>query len=232
MQTPRFFVSNTLRHRAYKAADTGANAGLIGRKEFKLLLRYVLYLQRNWPQFEKLDSSPGRVLDAAAFAQDCALLHTAAHGKLGAKEVESAFAAVQRDGQVAFDDFCSWAVRLGAGGGAATTAVAENALDTSGGSPRSGSPRALAAEGAESRPGPKAKRVDFLATREANELLKLQEQEQERMDREHAQRVMKGAQELQKRAQLDSRARPAPRPFFASRSVRCSQTPQAKPGSP
>ena len=94
--------------RAYKAADVSGD-GLIGRREFRLLLKYLVYFNDLWDKFEEIDENGDRRLSAEEFAHGGAVVGLA----LTAEEAAAEFAKVDADGGgfVRFEEFCSWAAR-------------------------------------------------------------------------------------------------------------------------
>ena len=91
--------------RAYKAADRSGD-GWIGRREFRLLLKYIIYFNALWDKFEEIDSDGDRRLDLAEFIAGCEVV---GH-KLNASEARREFAAMDENngGFVLFDEF--WCV--------------------------------------------------------------------------------------------------------------------------
>jgi hypothetical protein len=59
--------------RAYKSADKSGN-GFIGRKEFRLLVSYLVYFNGLWEKFEEIDSSGDRRLTLQEFVRGTAVL--------------------------------------------------------------------------------------------------------------------------------------------------------------
>ena len=59
--------------RAYQAADVNGD-GLIGRREFRLLLQYVLYFHRLWDRFDAIDTDHDHRLTLSEFTNGCSLL--------------------------------------------------------------------------------------------------------------------------------------------------------------
>ena len=91
--------------RAYRAADVNGD-GFIKRREFRLLLKYVVYFNELWHKFDELDANHDHRLDLQEFKHGCAVLGIRlAHG-----EAESEFAAMDESngGFVLFDEFCTW----------------------------------------------------------------------------------------------------------------------------
>ena len=95
--------------RAYQAADVNAD-GMIGRREFKLLLEYVLYFHRLWGKFEQIDTDKDHRIDEAEFIRGCKLVGLSTVSETEAKRI---FEAMDEDagGFVRFSEFCSWCAR-------------------------------------------------------------------------------------------------------------------------
>ena len=53
--------------RAYKAADRNGD-GFIRRREFRLLLEYIIYFNRLWDAFESIDANHDQRLDRDEFS--------------------------------------------------------------------------------------------------------------------------------------------------------------------
>ena len=91
--------------RAYKAADRNGD-GFIRRREFRLLLKYIIYFNELWEVFDEIDGNHDHRLNPAEFSAGC--------GKLGIKlsraDAAAEFAAMDENGGgfVLFDEFCSW----------------------------------------------------------------------------------------------------------------------------
>jgi Ca2+-binding EF-hand superfamily protein len=94
--------------RAYKAADTSGD-GLIKRREFRLLLKYIVYFNDLWDTFEALDTNDDHRLTQSEFREGVSALKM----KLGAEEVAAAFETMDADGggYVLFDEFCGWCAK-------------------------------------------------------------------------------------------------------------------------
>ena len=95
--------------RAYQAADVNAD-GMIGRREFKLLLEYVLYFHRLWGKFEEIDTDKDHRIDEDEFIRGCKLVGLSTVSEAEAKRI---FEAMDEDagGFVRFSEFCSWCAR-------------------------------------------------------------------------------------------------------------------------
>jgi len=91
--------------RAYKAADVNGD-GYIKRREFRLLLKYVIYFNDLWHRFDEIDVNHDHRLDLQEFKRGCQVLEIA----LDYGEAESEFAAMDENdgGFVLFDEFCTW----------------------------------------------------------------------------------------------------------------------------
>ena len=96
--------------RAYKAADVDGS-GYIGRKEFGLLLKYLVYFNQMWDKFAELDRDGDGRLDVNEFHDGAQMLGL---DVTWAATVEE-FGAMDEDGggTVMFDEFCAWCARRG-----------------------------------------------------------------------------------------------------------------------
>jgi Ca2+-binding EF-hand superfamily protein len=94
--------------RAYKAADVNGD-GFIGRREFRLLLQYMLYFHRLWDRFDAIDTDHDHRLTLSEFTNGCSSLGI----PVSEDEAASAFAQMDRDngGVVRFIEFCVWCAR-------------------------------------------------------------------------------------------------------------------------
>jgi TPR repeat protein len=94
--------------RAYKAADTSRD-GLIGRREFPRLLKYLCFFNNVWHVFEAMDTSHDRRLTQSEFIRGCRQLGL----RMRPEEAREAFHSMEshRGGLVLFDDFCTWFAR-------------------------------------------------------------------------------------------------------------------------
>eukprot|EP01043_Picozoa_sp_COSAG02_P025938 COSAG02_NODE_1478_length_12404_cov_353.335067_7_plen_941_part_00 len=94
--------------RAYQAADVNGD-GLIGRREFRLLLQYVLYFHRLWDRFDAIDTDHDHRLTLSEFTNGCSLVGL----KMGVAEAGREFQAIDENsgGLVLFDEFCVWCAR-------------------------------------------------------------------------------------------------------------------------
>jgi hypothetical protein len=115
--------------RAYKAADVSGD-GWVQRREFHLLLKYLIYFNERWERFEELDIDDDRrvsqtefrrvrrtapdelphvtphALRNCAYAQGCNLVGLA----VSPADIDRAFDAMGGQGGefVLFEQFCSW----------------------------------------------------------------------------------------------------------------------------
>ena len=93
--------------RAYHAADVSEDQ-YVQRREFRLLLRYVVYFNNLWEKFEDIDANGDHRLDLQEFKD--------AGGHLGITvanwKAEADFKAMDANGggYVMFDEFCRWCV--------------------------------------------------------------------------------------------------------------------------
>ena len=93
--------------RAYHAADVSEDQ-YVQRREFRLLLRYVVYFNNLWDKFEDIDANGDHRLDLQEFKD--------AGGHLGITvadwKAEADFKAMDANGggYVMFDEFCRWCV--------------------------------------------------------------------------------------------------------------------------
>ena len=89
--------------RAYKSADANGD-GFIKRREFRLLLKYIIYFNALWDKFEEIDSDGDRRLDLAEFIAGCEVV---GHS-MGRVEAVHEFAVMDENegGFVLFDVRC------------------------------------------------------------------------------------------------------------------------------
>ena len=138
--------------RAYKAADVSGD-GFIERREFRLLLMYIVYFNELWDTFEEIDTDGDRRLTKAEFARG----GRAVGLSLSAEQAAAEFARVDENegGYVLFDEFCSWAARTHAlVGGVEHTLVAAAANKESDWASRTSPGASLHAAGLTERGGP------------------------------------------------------------------------------
>jgi len=91
--------------RAYKAADTNRD-GFIKRREFRSLLKYIVYFNELWETFEAIDTNHDHRLNQSEFREGVKQLGM----ELSEEEVGAAFADMDENGggYVLFDEFCGW----------------------------------------------------------------------------------------------------------------------------
>ncbi len=91
--------------RAYRAAEVNGD-GLIGRREFRLLLEYLVFFCQAWQDFEQFDYDDKHTLSKSDFIACCEQL-----GLLSTVEAGEEFHVVDKDdsGYVSFEEFCCWA---------------------------------------------------------------------------------------------------------------------------
>jgi Ca2+-binding EF-hand superfamily protein len=101
---PRFNHKRALM-RAYQAADRN-NDGFVERREFRLLLKYILFFNRLWDEFDAIDTNHDHRLDPDEFRKGCGQIGL----QLSDPEAQRAFESMDenRGGYVLFDEFCSW----------------------------------------------------------------------------------------------------------------------------
>ena len=94
--------------RAYKAADVDGN-GFVNRREFRLLLEYLIYFNKIWDKFDEIDTSDDRKLDLPEFTKGCKILGE----EMPAAECKAEFEKMDKNGggSVLFDEFCMWIAR-------------------------------------------------------------------------------------------------------------------------
>ena len=104
---PRFNHKRALM-RAYKAADRN-NDGFVERREFRLLLKYILFFNRLWDEFDAIDTNHDHRLDVDEFRKGCLQIGL----QLSDAEAQRAFESMDDNhgGCVLFDEFCSWVRR-------------------------------------------------------------------------------------------------------------------------
>jgi Ca2+-binding EF-hand superfamily protein len=91
--------------RAYKAADKTGD-GFVGRREFRLLIKYLVYFNNLWDKFEEIDRDGDRRLTCREFFEGTQVLGV----DVGRAEAEREFEAMDENkgGYVLFDEFCAW----------------------------------------------------------------------------------------------------------------------------
>ena len=113
--------------RAYKAADRNGD-GFIKKREFRLLLKYVIYFSKLWHKFEEIDDDGDRRITLDEFMQ-----HTTVLGhRLSREEATAEFQEMDDNagGVILFDEFCTWCAERhieedeGEGGGSETPSAA------------------------------------------------------------------------------------------------------------
>jgi Ca2+-binding EF-hand superfamily protein len=94
--------------RAYKAADVSGD-GWVGRREFRLLLEYLVYFNDLWGKFNEIDASGDKRIDLTEFKLGCGTIGI----DMTETEMEAEFALIDANGGglVLFDEFCAWAAR-------------------------------------------------------------------------------------------------------------------------
>eukprot|EP00729_Bicosta_minor_P012918 gene12918-13081_t len=88
--------------RSYKAADAD-NSGLIGRNEFRMLLKSIVFYTDLWEKFEEIDVNKDHRLGLREFVTGCHLV-----GGAKIEDPEKMFRAMDNNGggYVLFDEFC------------------------------------------------------------------------------------------------------------------------------
>eukprot|EP01047_Picozoa_sp_COSAG01_P055791 COSAG01_NODE_6250_length_3771_cov_3.280501_2_plen_448_part_00 len=91
--------------RAYKAADKTGD-GFVGRREFRLLIKYLVYFNNLWDKFEEIDRDGDRRLTCREFFEGTQVLGV----DVGRAEAEREFEVMDENkgGYVLFDEFCAW----------------------------------------------------------------------------------------------------------------------------
>ena len=94
--------------RAYKAADRNGD-GFIKRREFRLLLKYIIYFNEMWDHFEQIDVDGDHRMSPSEFVSGCSLMHI----RMSRADAAAEFAAMDENGGgfVMFDEFCHWCAR-------------------------------------------------------------------------------------------------------------------------
>jgi len=88
--------------RSYKAADAD-DSGLIGRNEFRMLLKSLVFYNQLWDKFEEIDVNQDHRLGLREFVTGCHLV-----GGAVVEDPEKLFRAMDANGggYVLFDEFC------------------------------------------------------------------------------------------------------------------------------
>ena len=91
---------------AYRAADHNGD-GLIGRREFRMLLEYLVFYCNAWAQFRAFDKDKDRRLSEAEFVSGCKRLGF----QITDAEAREDFHSIDTNhgGYVLFEEFCCWA---------------------------------------------------------------------------------------------------------------------------
>jgi Ca2+-binding EF-hand superfamily protein/ankyrin repeat protein len=94
--------------RAFKAADV-AGTGVIGRREFRLLLEYTAYFNELWDKFEAIDTNHDHRISLKEFLEGVGLLGL----QVSPKEAEYDFREIDENegGYVTFGEFATWCAR-------------------------------------------------------------------------------------------------------------------------
>ena len=114
--------------RAYKAADLSGD-GFIGRREFPHLLKYLVYFNNLWKQFDIIDSDHNGRLDVKEMHEASQMLGLDVSWTTTVEE----FGQMDADGggYVRFDEFCAWCARHMHGTTVADEAMQEPGQDES-----------------------------------------------------------------------------------------------------
>lgn len=109
--------------RAYKAADESGD-GWIGPREFRQLLRYLVYFNQLWDDFEAMDVDHERRITVESFMAGCKAIGL----EIPPSEAEAQFQEMDLDGSgvVLFEEFCTFCAKkhlgkVDAAGGSPTT---------------------------------------------------------------------------------------------------------------
>ena len=94
--------------RAYKAADESGD-GWIGPREFRQLLRYLVYFNQLWDEFEAMDVDHDRRIEVDEFMTGCKAVGL----KISPAEAEAQFQEMDLDGSgvVLFEEFCTFCAK-------------------------------------------------------------------------------------------------------------------------
>ena len=79
--------------RAYKAADISKD-GLVGFREFRLLLNYLVYFNNLWHKFSEIDASGDRRISVNEFKHGCRIVGI----DLCGSDAQSEFASIDTNG--------------------------------------------------------------------------------------------------------------------------------------
>ena len=111
-QWPQFSNAEALKV-AIRTADT-SNDGTIGRREFGLLLEYLVFFNNLWSKFAILDDGGDGRLDVKEFQKGCKMVNIKLHDEEAAHE----FGTMDLDGggTIVFSEFCVWSARRAAAG--------------------------------------------------------------------------------------------------------------------
>lgn len=95
--------------RAYKAADSNRN-GFISLKEFKNLWKYIVFFNKLWEKFEKVDINNDRRISLKEFKTMSNMLFET---KLTDKEAVYYFELIDIDykGMILFNEFCAFMIK-------------------------------------------------------------------------------------------------------------------------
>lgn len=107
---------------AYNAADDGGD-GLIGKKEFPMLLEFIVYFNNLFSQFRHIDADGDGQLELQEFIAGCKLVGMNMTEEQATREFES----IDQDGGgiVEFDEFCTYCARRHLGGWRRAKAVVD-----------------------------------------------------------------------------------------------------------
>ncbi len=94
--------------RAYKAADESGD-GWIGPREFRQLLRYLVYFNQLWDDFEAMDVDHERRITVDSFMAGCKAIGL----EISPSEAEAQFTEMDLDGSgvVLFEEFCTFCAK-------------------------------------------------------------------------------------------------------------------------
>ena len=114
---------------AYKAADKSGD-GFIERREFRLLLHYLVYFNNLYHKFEEIDSDHDGRLSLDEFIHGCASVGVS----IDRAEAEAEFARMDDNdgGYVLFDEFCTWCAMRESGAAETAADAPEEAVSGAG----------------------------------------------------------------------------------------------------